>query len=302
MTAGYMVATGIGGATLFFVLLWAFSGNAADETPWVSAGLAAIVVVVLALGGKEMVGRRPVGTKSVHTDRHEAVPFEKANHRSPGGTVVRNSAALRILQKQSSDADVGNSPEAHLEAFHACSDYLESTEELIRVGEISRESRAALRSGQERIRALQKHHMLTWASSSSRLITQDAQLKLRLSDKVETALRGLTVIRSAQEHYPNEPELAASATAINEFIASAKVAHWVELAERSAFKGHYRRAIERYKDALFYLSRENVRDEQRGEISERIGREIDLLRVRIRTRGDFDNERQVPRKERASGL
>jgi hypothetical protein len=123
-------------------------------------------------------------------------------------------------------------------------------------------------------------------------------LKLRLSDKVEAALRGLSVIRSAQEHYPDEPELAASATAINEFIASAKVAHWIELAERSAFKGHYRRAIERYKDALFYLSRENVRDEERNEISTRISREIDLLRARIRTSGGFASETREPRKER----
>jgi hypothetical protein len=71
--------------------------------------------------------------------------------------------------------------------------------------------------------------------------------------------------------------------AIWEFIASVKVAHWVELAERAAFKGHYRRAINRYKDALFYLSRDTVKDEVRIAGAERITREIDLLRERIKS-------------------
>ena len=71
--------------------------------------------------------------------------------------------------------------------------------------------------------------------------------------------------------------------AIREFIASVKVAHWVELAERSAFKGHYRRAIDRYKDALFYVSRGAMKEDVRAASMERIGREIDLLQVRLQS-------------------
>jgi CHASE3 domain sensor protein len=56
------------------------------------------------------------------------------------------------------------------------------------------------------------------------------------------------------------------------------------LAERSAFKGHYRRAIDRYKDALFYLSREPVKEENRVASTERIGREIELLQARMHAR------------------
>lgn len=66
--------------------------------------------------------------------------------------------------------------------------------------------------------------------------------------------------------------------AIGEFIASVKVAHWVELAERSAFKGHYRRAIDRYRDALFYLKQDVVKDDVRIAGTERIEREIIRLR------------------------
>jgi hypothetical protein len=85
-------------------------------------------------------------------------------------------------------------------------------------------------------------------------------------------------------------ELNDSSVAIREFIASVKVAHWVELAERSAFKGHYRRAIERYKDALFYLNRDTVKDEVRIPGAERIGREIELLQSRLRAQKNGKNQ------------
>ena len=124
--------------------------------------------------------------------------------------------------------------------------------------------------------------MLTWARDSSRALTREAQQKARVSDKIEAANRALHCLESAEKYYPNETELRESALAIHEFIASVKVAHWVELAERSAFKGHYRRAIERYKDALFYLDRDTVKDEIRIPGTERIRHEIESLRSRIR--------------------
>src|SRR6266568_4899158 len=131
--------------------------------------------------------------------------------------------------------------------------------------------------------SLQKHHMLIWARDGSRALTHEAQQRARTSDKIETANRALDCLDSALKVYPDEPELEQSKLAIREFIASVKVAHWVELAERSAFKGHYRRAIERYKDALFYLNREMVKEENRAAGAERIGREIELLRAHVRT-------------------
>ena len=125
--------------------------------------------------------------------------------------------------------------------------------------------------------------MLTWARESSLALTREAQRRARTSDKIETAYRALDCLDSALKVFPAESELNASKSAIWEFIASVKVAHWVELAERAAFKGHYRRAINRYKDALFYLSRDTVKDEVRTAGAERIRREIDLLQERIKS-------------------
>src|SRR6185295_10826298 len=168
------------------------------------------------------------------------------------------SAAWLNVQKQSEQADSSSSPERHFEVFHLCQDYLASADEILRSSSLTNEKRNSIRSGQERARALQKYHLLTWARNSSRSFTHEAQQRARTSERIEAANRALHCLESALQYYPNETELRESSVAIREFIASVKVAHWVELAERSAFKGHYRRAIDRYKDALFYLSRETV--------------------------------------------
>ena len=123
--------------------------------------------------------------------------------------------------------------------------------------------------------------MLTWARESSLVLTHEAQRRARMSDKIETAYRALDCLDTALKEYPAETDLNASKSAIWEFIASVKVAHWIELAERAAFKGHYRRAINRYQDALFYLNRDTANDEVRAAGAERIGREIDILRARL---------------------
>jgi hypothetical protein len=190
------------------------------------------------------------------------------------------SAAWRTIQNQSEEADQAPNPESHFEVFHLCQDYLSTTDETLR-SNLPAEKRIAIKAGQDRIRAIQKHHLLTWARDSSRSLTYEAQQRARTSDKIEVANRALHCLESAQKFYPDETELNESSQAIREFIASVKVAHWVELAERSAFKGHYRRAIERYKDALFYLNRETVKEEVRIPGAERIGREIELLRSRL---------------------
>jgi hypothetical protein len=77
------------------------------------------------------------------------------------------------------------------------------------------------------------------------------------------------------------------------------VAHWVELAERSAFKGHFKRAIERYKDALFYLQRGTLKDDVRMAGQERIRREIDALRDRMKA---SDKQAHDPKMNSGGGV
>ena len=123
------------------------------------------------------------------------------------------------------------------------------------------------------------------------MLTHEAQQRARTFDKIETATRAIDCIDSALRVYPDETELNDSRNAIGEFIASVKVAHWVELAERSAFKGHYRRAIDRYRDALFYLNQDVVKEEVRLAGTEKIEGEIEKLKSRLRTSSSTQSRR-----------
>ena len=304
-TSGYMAAAGATAAALFFVLWWMLHSSG-DEAPWVPAGLAASVVMLVAAAAREVVMRRAWTRyileqgKTDHVDkgaRKHHSSSSSSSSSSSRASLGSHSAALRSLNKQSAEADVlGALPEAHLDVYHACKEFLASTDEALRTTNAI-DRRIALRAGQEQVRVMQKHHLLTWARSSSRALTHEAQRRVAVSDKIETAMRALDVIDAALKVYPNEPELRESELAVREFIASVKVGHWVEMAERAAFKQQYARAIDRYRDALFYLSRETMKEESRAETASRIGREIELLRVRLKME-DGNSTAHASRKQR----
>lgn len=279
-------------AIALFLALWWMLVSGGDEAPWIPAGLAASVVLLVALSAREVVMRR-AWTRYLLDQGGEGTTrrvgdTKRSSAKSQSSAVL--SAAWRTIQKQSEEADAAAAPDSHFEVFNLCQDYLASTEEALRSNSLPAEKRIAIKAGQERVRGLQKHHLLTWARDLSRSQTFEAQQRARISDKIEAANRALHCLESAQKFYPEESELRESSVAIHEFIASVKVAHWVELAERSAFKGHYRRAIERYKDALFYLNRETVKEEVRVPGVERIGREIELLRSRLQAKKNAQAE------------
>jgi hypothetical protein len=282
-------------AAVFGLLLWWLLANGGDEAPWLPAGLAVSVVLLVALSAREVVMRRAWTRYLLEHGIQEKSKGRTSSSRPAGRSQKKgfsaslHSAALRTIQKESSSADAPNStPEAHFEVARLCHDYLKGTDEAMRSGSLGSEKGIAIRAGQERVRALHKHHILTWARGHSRALTREAQQRARTFDKIETANKALECIDSALRVYPDEAELHASKTAISEFIASVKVAHWVELAERSAFKGHYRRAIDRYKDALFYLNQDVVKGDVRRAGSERIEQEIEKLQDSLRSQEKSD--------------
>ena len=290
-----MLAAVITAAGLFFALWWMLVGGG-DEAPWLPAGLAASVVLLVALSAREVVMRRAWTRYLLENGIHEQSKSRTSSgSQRKGFSASLHSAALRAIQKQSVAADApGSSPEAHLDVAQLCHDYLASTDDLSSSGSGS-DKRIAIRAGQERARVLHKHHLLTWARLQSRALTREAQQRARTSDKIETANKALECIDSALRVYPDESELKESNLAIGEYITSVKVAHWVELAERSAYKGHHRRAIDRYKDALFYLNHGMVKEDVRAAGEERIEREITKLRTKLRaaTGPRADDDRKV---------
>lgn len=286
-STGYLIAAIVlsGGV---FALLWWLLVSGGDEAPWLPAGLAASVVLLVALSAREVVMRRAWTRYLLEhgiQDETKSRTEERRSSQKKSFSASVHSAALRTIQKQSAAADLpSSSADAHYDVAQLCHEYLATTEEAVRSGSYGSEKGIAIRAGQDRVRSLHKYHLLAWARGQATGLTRDAQQRARTSDKIETANKALDCIDSALRLYPSEPELHESKVAISEFIASVKVAHWVELAERSVFKGHYRRAIDRYRDALFYLNQEAVKDEVRVSGTERIEVEIDKLKARLRAR------------------
>jgi len=279
MIAAIIVAAFLG------LLLWWLLANGGDDAPWLPAGLVVSVILLVALSAREVVMRR-AWTKYLLENgiQEKSLRGESRRSQKKGSSASHHSAALRAIQKQSSAADSsGATPQAHFEVAQLCHDYLASTEESIRSGNTGSEKGLAIRAGQERVRSLHKHHLLTWARGHSLALTRQAQQRARTFDKIETANKALECIESTIRVYPDEFELHESKAAICEFIASVKVSHWVELADRSAFKGHYRRAIDRYRDALFYLNQDVVKEEVRIAGSERIEKEIEKMKTALRS-------------------
>jgi hypothetical protein len=288
-TAGYMFVAGTLSLALFWVI-WVLLRSETDEAPWLPAGLAAGLVILLAAGAREVVMRRAWARYTREMEMVMGaggpanVPFKPkppANNR-PG--MQAQVAALRTLQQRLAELDAPSTPpEPHLEAYRLCEQYLANTDEALRAPGGAAEMRAALRSGQERVRALQRKHLLAWARGEATRLTHEAQRRVRHSDKIETAQRALEVLGEALRVYPGEHELVDSSTALRNFVASVKVGQWVEMAERAAFRGRYARAVARYRDALFYLSRADMSEDARDEAATRIQREIEMLRARART-------------------
>jgi hypothetical protein len=284
-STGYLVSAIVIALGLFFGLWWILVSGG-DEAPWLPAGLAASVVLLVALSAREVVMRRAWTRYLLENgirEKPSSYSRERGRSQRKGFSASLHSAALRAIQKQSAAAEApGASPEMHLDVAHMCQDYLASIDEAIRSGSYGSEKGIAIRAGQERVRALHRHHLLTWARGHSQALTHEAQQRARTFDKIETATRAIDCIDSVLRVYPDEAELNESRVALGEFIVSVKVAHWVELAERSAFKGHYRRAIDRYRDALFYLNQDIVKEEVRVAGTEKIEREIAQLKKRLR--------------------
>jgi hypothetical protein len=290
---------------VFFGLWWVLLASG-DETPWLPAALAASVVMLVAVAAREVVMRRAwarythelemrMGSESVQ-------PISSASlHQRPArkASVAATANSLRTLQQRLAKAEEAGAqqPEAHLEAYRLCEQYLATTEDAMRKPGMGTDVRAALRAGQERVRGLQKHHLLSWVRGEAQRLTHEAQRRVSVSDKIETAMRAIDVINEALQVYPAEPELRDSSLAVRNFIASVKVSHWVELAERAAFRGRYTRAVARYRDALFYLSRAEMGDEAREEAATRINREIEMLRARL-AMGDLTEEPPPTRRPR----
>src|SRR5947208_2025378 len=150
-----MIAAAAAAAALFFVLWWMLQ---AEESPWVPAGLAASVVMLVAAFARLLVARRLQRPTTIHHS-HERVARRPTLDEVMLST-SRHASTLRALQRQSMAADENKMADRHYEVFEHCTEYLTGVEKALQSPALQAEGRVALRSGQQRVRELQKHHLL----------------------------------------------------------------------------------------------------------------------------------------------
>ncbi len=271
-------------AVAFFFLVWGLLHEDSDDMAYVPAGIGASLLLIGAVFLREVVLRK---ARNRYLTAERQLDYNLNNlalHRSPNQnpnklTLEKNAAIIGQIRKKSEAAQVlGKLSDGHWEVFEMCNEYLSLNEKEIRTVGVGSPRLAALRRGKEIVGELHRFHLLAWAEIESRALTQEAKNNVTISDKLKTAQKALTVLESALQFYPNEVKLLESETALREFAASIKISHRLEQAERAAFQGNNKRAISHYRDALFFLARENVREEEKEIIAEKINTEIAKLR------------------------
>ena len=274
----YVLAVALSIAAFF--LTWGFLSEENKEFPWTTAGIAASLVLIGAVVLRNVLMRRI--HQSFAPDR---MAFNLRNLRKRRNdensnklTIEKNALILEEIEKKSKAAQIlGKLPEGHLEVFELCEEYLKRNEIELENAGVGSPRLPVLRRSREKVEQLHKYHLLTWASLESRLLIQDAKIQSSVSEKIENSQRALSVLDSAAQFYPNEDLLIDSIVVVKEYIATVKVEHWMEQAERAAYKQNYKRAINHYRDALFFLARENDRTPEKDLIAEKINVEIARL-------------------------
>jgi hypothetical protein len=266
-----------------FFLIWGVLHEGDEQAPWIPAGIGASLILIGAVFLREIVLRKARNRYLLVQKRLDFTLDNATLHTKNSGvekklTLEKNAEIIRQIRTKSDAARVlMKLSEGHFEVFEMCSEYLEiNRQELAHVGAGSPRL-AALRRGRETVRELHKFHLLTWAEIESRELTQEAKNRATIAEKTETAQKALNVLQTALRFYPDELNLIESEEAVKEFVTSIRVAHFIEQAERSAFKGNYKRAVSHYKDALFFLARENKTGKETDLLAEKINLEIQKI-------------------------
>lgn len=267
-----------------FFLIWGILHEGNDEMPWVGAGIGASIVLAGAVFLREVVLRNArrrflIEQRRLDSNIDNLVVNQNVSRSQKKLSLEQNAAIIKEIKRKSEAASVlGNLSEGHFEVFEMCQEYLAlNARELQNVG-VGSPRLAALRRGREIVSGLHRYHLLQWTEIQAKGLTRDAKNQVSYAEKLETAQKALTIIDSALQFYPQELNLQESEAALKDFVASIKVSHWIEQAERSAFKGNYKRAISHYRDALFFLGRENVKNEEKDLIAQQINSEIEKIR------------------------
>lgn len=263
-------------AAAFFFVVWGILEGEGVKSPWQTAGVSACMLLCGAVVMREVFIRRARNrflrqpAPSQPKSSREGVPKKLTAERAVAilAEIQRKSDAANVLDKISS---------GHREVFELCIALIQRIETELPKVKPGSPRLAALIKGRNAAADLHKFHTMRWAEVESRALTAEASSHREPEGRIRAAQNALEVIDHALNAYPSEKSLLQSRHLLSELAVSIKVSYAVEEAEKAAFRGDYSDARKHYRDALFYLGRENTQSIERERAAERISDEMARL-------------------------
>ena len=272
-------------AIAFFFVVWGILRDEGDDAPWITSGIGASIILAGAAVLREVVLRR-ARNRYYREERRLNATFAGLNHVTAERpqrtklTLEQNAAILGHIRQKSDAAKVLNRFSAgHREVFELCSEYISRNEDELKTVSAGSPRLSALLKGRSAAAGFHRYHLLQWAQIESGQLMNDANSQTGVTEKLRAAKDAAAVIDYALESYPAEEALLESKQLLGELIVSITVTDLVERAEHAVFKNELREAISLYRDALFYLGRDNLHTEERQKAATRLIAEIEKLRL-----------------------
>lgn len=269
----------------FFFVAWGVLNEAGDETPWISAGIAASGILAGAVVLREVVLRRVQlraeaserVLKRLHGDidlraRIEELRLERKV------TAEQNAILIDGIRSRSQAAFLLSKVSAgHREVFEICEDYLALTERDLHSIAPNSPRLAPLLRGRTRVADLHRRHMLKWAEIEATTLLGEANTAGDIERRTSAANRAVAVIDKALGRYPGEADLLGSRELLVDLEVSIRVSDIIERAEQAALLGEIDAAIASYREALAILSGVAGASSDREEAARQIMSEIEHL-------------------------
>lgn len=267
---------------LIFLSVWTLLIEGGDDSPEGMAGASFALVLGTAAVYREIFlrrARRKFLAVQRRLDENLGSARSHVRPEAAGSSVkltVKQNAELVARIKRKSDAakELMTVARGHLEVFELCSEYLELNRAQIESANPGSPRLQDLRSGRESVKKLHHFHLLTWAEIESTALTKVASECDTISAKSSYLRDSLRVLESALSHYPNDPALSASETAVRDLLFSVEITSRIEIAEREAFLGEYESAVRTLRDAVELIDLDGRPGGGREELKRRIELEI----------------------------
>lgn len=96
---------------------------------------------------------------------------------------------------------------------------------------------------------------------------------------INAASKALLAIKEAKEELPNSTELCQMENNIRQYIHKTNLDGFLEAARKAAFKGQNKKAIDQYKEALFFIHNDEYDDSLQEDLIRDINEEIKKLGI-----------------------